>query len=156
MILLLPTLQALTVILLTADSCSNNELTNLVAQYNEMRTQISELAEDSGYKGKNLLSATAALRSLAVQFEGTTLDVSGFRRDSGRSGYYSSNMDDRRGDRQIGADIVLLDAALSTMRQNSSSSRRQPEHHHRSSGFLDEHDQHADRRFGQADAGRCQ
>ena len=47
----------------------------LRTQYNEMRNQITELAEDSGYKGKNLLSATAALRALTVQFEGTTLTV---------------------------------------------------------------------------------
>jgi flagellin len=103
-----------------ADIAATNELADLVAQYNVMRTQISELAEDSGYKGKNLLSATAALRTLDVQFEGTTLAVNGFDATAAGLGITAATWTVGDAATKIGADIVLLDASLSTMRQNSS------------------------------------
>ena len=59
-------------------TAGESELESLIAQYNTLRTQLTELAEDSGYKGKNLLSATSALHSMTVKFEGTTLTVQGF------------------------------------------------------------------------------
>jgi len=99
---------------------ATTELSSLVDQYNEMRTQISELAEDSGYKGKNLLSNTAGLRSMVVQFEGTTLTVQGF--DATSTGLALSAATWTTGDAatKINADIDLLDTALDTMRQNAS------------------------------------
>ncbi len=100
----------------------STELTSLQAQYNEMRTQMSELAEDSGYKGKNLLSATDALRSLVVQFEGNTLTVNGF--DATAGGLKITTADWTGTAEQIAtkitADIDKLDASLVKMRQNSS------------------------------------
>ncbi|MHB8910072.1 MAG: flagellin N-terminal helical domain-containing protein [Syntrophales bacterium] len=100
---------------------ATTELSDLQDQYNVMRTQISELAEDSGYKGKNLLSATAGLRTLSVQFEGTTLDVVGFDATAAGLGMTAATWT-VAGDvtAAINADLELMDAALSDMRQNSS------------------------------------
>ncbi len=103
------------------DIAATNELSDLQDQYNVMRTQISELAEDSGYKGKNLLSATAGLRTLSVQFEGTTLNVEGFDATAAGLGMTAATWT-VAGDvtAAINADLELLDAALGDMRQNSS------------------------------------
>lgn len=104
-----------------ATVAATTELSGLMDQYNEMRTQMSELAEDSGYKGKNLLSNTAALRSLTVQFEGNTLTVAGFDATAGGLGITAASWTTGVAADKIGADVDLLDAALSTLRQNSSS-----------------------------------
>jgi flagellin-like hook-associated protein FlgL len=84
-----------------------------------MRTQITELAEDSGYKGKNLLSNTTTLRSMVVQFEGTTLNVQGFDATATGLGMTQATWT-AGGTTAIDADLVALDSALSTMRQNAS------------------------------------
>jgi flagellin len=97
------------------------ELKSLQDQYNEMRTQISALAEDSGYKGKNLLSATAASRSLVVQFEGSTLTVSGFNATATGLGISAATWATAPIDiTKIAGDITKLTAASDTVRQNSS------------------------------------
>jgi flagellin-like hook-associated protein FlgL len=51
----------------------------LLAQFNTVRTQIDQMADDSGYKGVNLLSGSDA--SLTVKFDETgasSLNISGF------------------------------------------------------------------------------
>ena len=63
----------------TYDYVPSDEMTSIVNQYNTLRTQMDELAEDSGYKGKNLLNSA----TLTVKFEGTTLDVVGFNGKTG-------------------------------------------------------------------------
>ena len=103
-----------------------SELTDLAAQYNTVRTQIDELAEDSGYKGKNLLSATEGLRTLDVKFEGATLSVVGFDATTGTDGLNVTSataVGDTRwtvGTEAINASVDQLDAALTTLRQQSS------------------------------------
>jgi flagellin len=99
---------------------ATSELDNLMDQYNVMRTQITELAEDAGYKGKNLLSNTPALRALTVQFEGTTLAVAGFDATAGGLAMTAAEWTTGVAADKIAADLVLADAALVTMRQNSS------------------------------------
>ena len=96
---------------------ATTELSTLQDEYNEMRDQITALAEDSGYKGKNLLSADAAFRALTVQFEGNTLDVQGF--DATANGLGLQEAQWTTGG-SIDGDVVLLDDALTTLRQNSS------------------------------------
>jgi flagellin len=97
----------------------DSELSNLQDQYNEMRAQLTAVAEDSGYKGKNLLSNTAALRSLNVQFEGNTLNVAGFSATAAGLNLTAAAWT-VGGTAAIGADLDALDTALSTMRQNAS------------------------------------
>ena len=63
------TVTAAGVVNVTHTFVASDELTSLQNQYNTLRTQLSELAEDSGYKGKNLLSED----TLTVKFEGTDL-----------------------------------------------------------------------------------
>lgn len=101
------------------NTASESELESLQSQYNTLRTQLTELAEDSGYKGKNLLSATSTSRTLTVQFEGTTLTVNGF--DATASGLgvttaaWTTNLAS-----QIDTDLDLLDKSLTTLRKESS------------------------------------
>jgi hypothetical protein len=92
---------------------STAELISLRTRYNEMRTQMSELAEDAGYKGKNMLSAD----TLTVQFEGNTLATVGF--DASAAGLLITESTWDAGG-SIAGDITLLDNALLTLRQNSS------------------------------------
>jgi len=77
---------------------------------------LTELADDSGYKGKNLLSND----DLVVKFEGTTLTVEGF--DASAAGLLITAADWSAADPSaaIDADVVLLDNALVTLRQESS------------------------------------
>lgn len=100
---------------------ASTELASLQTQYNTMRTQMTELAEDAGYKGKNLLSATALLRSVTVEFEGADLTVTGFNATAAglnitESTWITTPLDSTK----IAADVDKLDAALVTMRQESS------------------------------------
>ncbi len=102
-----------------ATVAGTTELSSLQDQYNTLRTQMSELAEDSGYKGKNLLSATSSLRTMVVKFEGTTLTVNGFDATASGLGITAATWT-VGGTTAIDADLVRLDNALSTMRQKSS------------------------------------
>ena len=110
------------------DVPATTELANLQAQYNAMRDQITAVANDSGYKGKNLLSSDDNLNKLTVQFEGNTLEVKGFDATAGDenselrlteakwtiAGTASQIAD------AIGGDLTKLDEALDIMRQNAS------------------------------------
>jgi flagellin-like hook-associated protein FlgL len=96
---------------------ATTELADLQTQFNELRTQLGELAEDSGYKGKNLLSATASLRQMIVQFEGNTLTVNGFDATASGLGVTAATWTAAG---VIADDIVKLDTALDTLRQNAS------------------------------------
>ncbi len=52
-----------------------DEFASLVSRYNEIRTQLDTIAQDSGYKGKNLLTSD----TMVVKFEGShNLQVQGF------------------------------------------------------------------------------
>ncbi|MEN6487752.1 MAG: flagellin [Smithella sp.] len=101
------------------NTATESELESLQSQYNTLRTQLTELAEDSGYKGKNLLSATSTSRSLTVQFEGTTLTVSGFNATSSGLGVTAAAWTTNDAT-QIDDDLDLLDDALTTLRKESS------------------------------------
>jgi len=96
---------------------ATDELANLQSQYNTLLDQLTELAEDSGYKGKNLLSNTADLRQMVVKFEGTVLTVDGF--DATAVGLEINDATWTAGG-DIDADVDSLDAALSNLRQQSS------------------------------------
>ncbi|MBN1545646.1 MAG: hypothetical protein JW902_03200, partial [Syntrophaceae bacterium] len=93
----------------------SDELASLEEQYNTLLTQLTELAGDSGYKGKNLLAG----ETLTVQFEGVNLDVVGFNAAAGVGGLEITDATWTIGG-DVDADIGLLDAALVTLRQESS------------------------------------
>lgn len=114
------TVTAANVVNVTFDYEPSDEMTSLVEQYNTLRTQMDALAEDSGYKGKNLLSAGTIL---TVKFEGANLAVNGFDASTGTGG-----LDITAADADIwGVDstkiddaITSLDDALVTLRSESS------------------------------------
>jgi flagellin len=97
------------------------ELKSLQDQYNVMRSQITALAEDSGYKGKNLLSANSDSRSLTVQFETSSLTVTGFDSTAAALGITTATWATTPiVASKLSTDIAALDAALTTMRSNAS------------------------------------
>jgi hypothetical protein len=99
---------------------ASSTLSSLQTQYNDTLAQITALAEDSGYQGKNLLSATAALRSLTVQFESSTLTVQGFDATANGLSLGLANWT-AGGSASITTSITALDNASSILSQNSSS-----------------------------------
>jgi flagellin len=98
---------------LVASDAPESELESLQAQYNTLRDQLSALAGDSGYKGKNLLGDD----TLTVKFEGTTLDVVGFDASSTGLGITAATWVTGG---SIDADVDLLGAAAASLRQQSS------------------------------------
>jgi flagellin-like hook-associated protein FlgL len=102
---------------ITFDYVPSAEMTSIVGQYNTLRTQMDELAEDSGYKGKNLLSSD----TMTVKFEGTTLDVVGF--DASTTGLGLTAADAAvwgATPAAIDTAITALDAASVTLRSEAS------------------------------------
>jgi len=91
----------------------SDEMNSLVEQYNTIRTQLTELAEDSGYKGKNLLSDD----DLVVKFEGASLTVSGFDASAAGLGITAAAW---ASEADINASIAELDAAATTLSSESS------------------------------------
>lgn len=91
-----------------------------LTQYNDIRTQIDNLAADSGYKGTNLLDSN----DLTVTFNedaSSTLTVTGF--DASTTGLAitaaAAWTADAAGDAAIDADIALLDTAITTLRSSA-------------------------------------
>jgi flagellin len=97
----------------TYDAVPSAEQASLTAQYNTVREQMTALAEDSGYKGKNLLSSD----NMVVKFEGANLTVSGFDASATGLGVTEAAWTNET---QMNASIAQLDAALETMISESS------------------------------------
>lgn len=97
--------------------------TSLAAQFDAIRGQIDDLAEDSGYKGKNLLSGD----TLDVKFNenGTNqLTITGFDASTAAGGLNIAAQGatwtgDAAGDTAINAALTSLDSALTTLRTQS-------------------------------------
>jgi len=96
-----------------ADVASTSELNEIQNQYNTLLDQMTALAGDSGYKGKNLLDA----KTLTVKFEGTTLDVIGF--DASATGLGLNDATWSAG-ASVDTTITALETAATTLRQKSS------------------------------------
>jgi len=101
----------------SAQSAEVDEMAGLATQYNTVLDQLDALAEDAGYKGKNLLSGD----TLTVQFEGTTLAVVGFDATSTTAGLAITDAawTSTTTTGQIDANITDLDDALSEIRAES-------------------------------------
>lgn len=105
---------------------STTEINSLEAQYTAMLTQIDDLADDSGYKGVNLMGGTA--ETLTVYFDesgNSSITLTGFDGSSTGLGLTTVATDDWNtgagvGDQTaIDADITLLDAARTTLRSQA-------------------------------------
>ena len=105
---------------ITFNYAPSDEMTSIVNQYTTLMTQMDELAEDSGYKGKNLLSAD----TLTVKFEGTTLDVVGFNASTNGLNLIAADAtvwsQGTPATANIEAAITALDAASTTLRSEAS------------------------------------
>jgi len=99
------------------------DIAALSTQYNEVRTQIGQMAADSGYKGINLLKDAAT--TLTVKFDelgDSKLTLNGFDgSQTGLSITESTWTDPGTATRaKIDADLVKLDSAVTTLRTKSS------------------------------------
>lgn len=113
-----------------AKSATGTQLTSIVSQFNELRTQITNLANDSEFQGLNLVNSTAS--SLTVNFStstSSTLTISGvdIRVDQGTAVTgltvaaaanfsLTSNIDTALS--QVEADITTLRGNASTLGSN--------------------------------------
>jgi flagellin-like hook-associated protein FlgL len=91
---------------------------DLAAQYDEIMTQIDNLALDSGYQGVNLLDSD----TLTVQFnEGntSTLDVIGFDGSAANLGANATATNSWATDEDIDADVEALNDAIAELRTQS-------------------------------------
>jgi len=52
-------------LVLSAESASSGQISGLVSQYNQLRTQINTLAKDTTYQGLNLISGTGQILSVS-------------------------------------------------------------------------------------------
>jgi len=99
----------------TSDTSTQSKL---AVQYNTVRTQIDQLASDSGYRGMNLLSATNTLTVNFNENNSSSLNVVGFLGSSsglslgGASNNWANTSD-------ITSDAAKLDTAMSTLRSNT-------------------------------------
>ncbi len=101
----------------TTTGVENTTRTSLASQYDDLRTQIDQLATDSGYNGVNLLNGD----NLSVVFNerGTsTQSISGVTFDSAGLGI-SAAAHSFQTDVDVDAALTELTAALSTLRSQS-------------------------------------
>jgi flagellin len=104
----------------SALSADTTTITTLQAQFNTVRTQIDEMAQDSGYKGVNLLGGTSA--SLTVKFDETgqsKLGITGFDASTATAGLNIAEASWGTS-AAIETSITSLEAAKDTLRTQSS------------------------------------
>jgi|ERR1041385_3226380 flagellin-like hook-associated protein FlgL len=100
-----------------ARSAGTTDAASLATQYDGLRTQIDQLATDSGYKGKNLLGSD----TLTVQFNedgSSSLDIAGFDGSSSGLGITAA-AGSWATSGNIDTAVTSLDAALTTLRSNA-------------------------------------
>jgi flagellin len=131
----------------------------LKTQYMEVLNQIDLLAEDSGYKGTNLLEASTVQHEVKFDETGaSSLTIRGF--DASSTGatlnLVTAGDDAWNTGEAPDTDSNQLCDHCSGQRHKRAAFRgrqviHQPEHHHHSSGFHGQHDQHPGRRCCQLD-----
>jgi flagellin len=98
---------------------ASTALTSLQTQYNTLLDQLTALAKDSGYAGKNLLNSDV----MTVKFEGVNLTVTGFSASATGLSVAQSTTGSTmwtKGATFIDASITQLDSASTTLRTESS------------------------------------
>jgi flagellin-like hook-associated protein FlgL len=101
----------------TTTGALNSTRSSLATQFDDIRTQISELAADSGYNGINLLNGD----SLTVKFNETgtsTQSISGVKYDAAGLGIAAST-NTFQTDADVNAALTDLSSALTTLRSQS-------------------------------------
>jgi flagellin-like hook-associated protein FlgL len=101
----------------TTTGAENTTRTSLASQFDDIRTQIDQLAADSGYNGVNLLNGD----DLTVKFNETgtsTLSISGVKYDSAGLGVAASAHTFQT-DTDVNAALSDLSSALSSLRSQA-------------------------------------
>jgi len=105
---------------IAAKSATGTELTSLVSQYNELLTQIDNLAADTTYQGLNLINGTGS--SLDVEFSNLTssqISIASVDLTTGTLGLDITSAANFSLTSLIDAAIVELDAAVETLSGNA-------------------------------------
>ncbi len=105
---------------IAAKSASGSELASIVTQYNELLTQIDNLAADTTYAGLNLINGTG--ESLDVSFSNNSLSaisIASVDLRTASTGLAISSAASFSLSSVIDASIAELDAALDTLRANA-------------------------------------
>ena len=105
---------------ISAKSASGTELTSIVSQYNTLRTQIDNLADDASFQGLNLVNNTTS--TLTVEFgvsSTSTLSIGAV--DLQVAGLSISSAANFSATSLVDAAITELDTAITTLRGNASS-----------------------------------
>jgi len=107
----------------SALSAGTAEASTLAAQFNSILDQIDTVAADSGYKGTNLLSATAAERTLTVKFDesgDSSLTITGSNATTSTAGLNIADAASNWGSStDINTAITALDNALTSLRTSA-------------------------------------
>jgi flagellin-like hook-associated protein FlgL len=101
----------------TTTGAENTTRTSLASQFDDLRTQIDQLAADSGYNGVNLLNGD----DLTVKFNETgtsTLSISGVKYDSAGLGVAASTHTFQT-DTDVNTALTNLGTALSSLRSQA-------------------------------------
>ena len=101
----------------TTTGAVNDDRADLASQFDDLRTQIDQLAADSGYNGVNLLNGD----DLTVKFNETgtsKLSISGVTFDSAGLGI-SATGNDFQSDYEVNASLDELSDALSSLRSQA-------------------------------------
>jgi len=106
-----------------AKSATGSQLTSIVTQFNELRTQISNLANDAEFQGLNLVNSSA--NSLTVEFStstSSTLTIDGvdITLNTGGTGLTVAAAANFSLTSNIDAALSEIDADITTLRGNAS------------------------------------
>jgi flagellin len=98
----------------TTTGSVNSDRTDLAAQFDDLRSQIDELAADSGYNGKNLLDGDD-LKVIFNEDNTSTLSIAGVTFDAAGLGV-TATTGDFQSDFEVEAKLDELSTALTTLR----------------------------------------
>ncbi len=106
-----------------AKSATGSQLTSIVTQFNELRTQISNLANDAEFQGLNLVNSSA--NSLTVEFStstSSTLTIDGvdITLNTGGTGLTVAAAANFSLTSNIDSALAQIDADITTLRGNAS------------------------------------
>ena len=103
----------------TSTTTDSTERANLRSQYNELLTQVDELAEDAGFNGVNLLNGDN-LKVIFNEDGSSKLDITGVRFDSGSLGMSRAASGYFQSDSNIETTLSTLDGVIGTLRSQAS------------------------------------
>ena len=109
-------------LLISAKTASGNELTSLEAQYNELLTQIDNLAGDANYQGLNLIEGTGQVLEIFFSTDtASVLNINSIDLTSGSLGLNITSVANLSLTSLIDAALTEIDTAIGTLRGDAQS-----------------------------------